>query len=353
VTTSTAHGFAIGDVVEIAGTSSVSAHGKWVVHAIPTTTTFIIVQTELSGTTGGTAKVMLNCVNVLRGGETSELTRVHTSKAFNSGIYYGVRGTPFRMIGCASFENNDFGFDLWADRPLYLEGPSGDANGKGLINIEGPSGSSYGQATVTIVSLKSEFQTVPIITFKNWIGSALIIGGSAEMGTGNTAPAFRRIGPGGSTIDIRGMRIDMRQAGTVFDDQSTAAQSRSTTHVYAFTYSDYIGAATQKDYERWIYMGGTTPTPFIDNAQNFRLTIDANNTTLTVQPPTSYSPAFNQTTETITILIQNTTTGVATVNWASAYRLPAFTAPAAGKFKAVTFKRFGSTWYMVGETPDM
>lgn len=352
VTTTVAHGYALGDVVEIAGTSHSIAHGKWVILAVPTPTTFVIVQVGIRGGTGGTATLMLNCVNVLRGGETSELTRVHVSNAMNSGIFYGLKGTPFRMTGCAAFTNNDYGFDLWVDRPLYLEGPSGDGNGRGLITIEGPPGSAFGQASVTVTSIKSEFQTTPVVTLRNWLGSAEFIGGSAEMATGNTSPAFRRIGTGESNIEFRGLRIDMRQAGTVFDDQSNAGQTRTTTYTGAFTYNDHIGAAATARSERFSYLGGATPTPYVDKATNFWLRVDSAATTINVQSPVSFAPQFSPDVQTLTFVVQNNTKGAIKVNFPVAFKTGGWTPPAAGKYKTIVFKKFTSSWFLVTVSPE-
>lgn len=359
LTTSVAHGYRIGDVVKLAGASVAGLNGEWVVLRVPTTTTFKITvngASTMAGATGVTSRRLKNGVSVQRGGETAELMNVMVNNCADHGFYYGIQGVPMMMTNCSAFYNNGYGYSVWPDRPLTMVQPSGDGNTLGLLGVQGSSGVATGQSALTVINMKAEFLTVPAVTFTHWDGSAVFVGGAVEMSSGNTAPAFRRIGTGNGRIKFLDTRVDMRNTGTatVFNDQN-AAYSRQTSHIYAFSYTDDIGPDTHRCMTRWDYLGGTTPTPYIDNAATWWLAV-ANATAVTVQAPTSYVPQFDKDVQTITILVQNTSAAAISVSFVSNYKIEGWTPPAAGKAKLVTFKHIagvtGTNWYCQSISPD-
>lgn len=360
VTTAAAHGYRRGDIIKFSGTSAVGLVGEWAVLEVPTTTTFRITvngASTMNGSTGGTVRRLKNCVSVLRGGETSAVSQVQVNNAADHGFYYGIQGVPMLMDNLSAFYNMGYGYSVWPDRPLTMIQPSGDGNTLGLIAVQGSQGVATGQSALTVLNMKAEFLSVPAVLFSHWDGSAVFISGAVEMNSGNTAPPFRRIGTSNGRIKFYNTRVDMKNTvtATVFDDQGNAAYSRTTSHIYAFSYTDDIGPDTQLRMERWDYLGGTDPTPYIDNASTWWYAVDSA-TVRTIQAPTSYVPQFSKDVQTITILVQNTTAGAITVNFVSNFKVEGWTAPAAGKAKLITFKHIngvtGTNWYCQSISPD-
>lgn len=108
LTTSTAHGFKIGDVVEIARILPDTYNGKWRIDSVPSTTTFtygILTNGPTASTQAGTAQVMLNDINVSEAGETTVIKSCYITDFFNSDIHQGVNGTPMRY---ANVHCNDY-----------------------------------------------------------------------------------------------------------------------------------------------------------------------------------------------------------------------------------------------------
>jgi len=57
--------------------------------------------------------------------------------------------------------------------------------------------------------------------------------------------------------------------------------------------------------------------------------------------------------QTLTIIIKNLSGGVlGTVTWSSSYKMSAWTSPAAGNQRSITFRWNGTNWYEIGRTPS-
>jgi hypothetical protein len=361
LTTATAHGFTVGDVVEVSGIAPDAYNGKWRIDSVPTTTTFtygIVTNAPAASTQGGTAQVKLNAINVAEAGETSVIKSCYITDFFNSGIHQGTNGTPMRYANVSTFQNGDYGYDLWCDRPIQIDTGSGDYNGKGLFNLGGKSsaGGSGTDSSVTFINPKAEHHNVPIWTLDDWDGSVVIIGGSVDMETGQTGPVIRRTAKSGNShLIVQGLRIAKRTSGApIFEDLSSAAMTMqaaiSSGETFTFTASKQPVQVTRLAQKRNDLADAASIVINLQNGNYCKLNATLASRTFgnPVSQPLGAPNAYD-----LTVMIKNTTAAATTTTWAALFNVgTAWTDPAAGKSKTIRFWWDGSAYQLVGVSPD-
>ena len=366
LTTGAAHGITVGDVVQIAGILPDAYNGTWRVDSAPTPTTFtygILTSAPAASTQAGTAQVMLDLIAVAEGGETSRVQGVYLNNAFNSGYFQGTNGTPMTLENVSAFGCDDWGFDLWCDRPILMSTPSGDFNGKGLIHLGGKSGSggSGTDSAVTIVNIKAEHHLVPVVLIDDFDGSVTMIGGSIDMehgnpGPANTGPAIRRTAlSANSIIDVRNLRVNKRSTGAVFEDLSTGAQNITTGSVSTDSWTFMVGRNSmlvpriaQKRNDITDPAGGATT---VINLQNGTLCkINGTAAARVIGNPVN-QPAGAPNGYMLVVTIKNAVTCVTT--WSNLFLLgAAWSDPAAGKSKTACFWWDGAAYQLISVSPE-
>ena len=362
VTTSAAHGFTIGDVVEVAGILPDAYNGRWRVDSVPTTTTFtygILTSAPSASTQAGSAQVMLNLINLAEAGETSLIQSVYGNGAFNSGIHQGTNGTPMRYADVSMFNHNEYGFDLWCDRPIQMDTPSGDFNGLGLIRAGGKSsaGGSGTDSSIVINNLKAEAHTVPVITLDDFDGGVILVGGSVDMSPANTGPVFRRTSKSAnSKFTAMSVRITKWASGAaVLEDLSTAAQSitaaQSSGETFSFMVSNQPFQVPRIAQKRNNLTEAASITPNLQNGSICILTGTLASRTINAPAgaplgaPNAFVMIFD---------IKNSSGGAMTTTWASAYITSGWTDPANGKRKTIQFWYDGTNYVQLGNpSPDL
>lgn len=359
LTTATAHGFTIGDVVEITGTVPDAYNGKWRIDSVPSPTTFtygMLTNGPAASTQGGTAKVMLNAINVSEAGETSAIKSVYITDFFNSGIHQGVNGTPMLYANVSVFHCNQYGYDLWCDRPIQIDTGSGDYNGKGLFCLGGKSsaGGSGTNSSVTFINPKAEHHNVPVWTLDDFDGSVVVVGGSADMETGQTGPVFLRTAKSGNShLIVKGLRITKRTTGAlIFEDLSTAAYTMSagvsSGETFSFELSKQPSQFTRIAQKRNDLVDAASIVINLQNGNYCKLngTLSSRNIGNPVSQPLGAPNAYD-----LTLTIKNANACVTT--WSSQFLLgSAWSDPAAGKSKTIRFWWDGSSYQLNGISPE-
>lgn len=362
ITTGAAHNLLVGDFTEISGMTPAAYNGRWRVESVIDATHFTIQHLTNSAGAGsafGTSRILLNGINVGKGGEASSVNHVYVTGCLNSGIAQGTTGTPMTYRNVSTFSNGDYGYDLWCDRPIVLDSPSGDLNGLGLIRAAGTAsaGGTGTDSSLLILNPKAEHHTVPVVTLDDYDGPVTVLGGSIDMETTNTGPVFRRTAASSnSSLFVIGCRINPRASGTViFQDQTAAARNVTTTSASAETWTFDI-ARQPRGLHRFTQFrndltDAATTVPNLQNGTICKWVIGG--TPRTLQVPAN-RPVGSPNAERLVLDIKNNTAGAIAITWDALFIMPAFTPPAAGKRKTIEFWWDGSNYVQVGNpSPDM
>lgn len=363
ITTSTAHNMVVGDFTEITGVTPAGYNGRWRVESVPTSTTFTIQQLVNglgAGSVFGTSRVLLNGINVGKGGEASSIHNVYVTGCLNSGIAQGTTGTPMSYRNVSTFSNGDYGYDLWCDRPILLDTPSGDLNGLGLIHAAGTAsaGGTGTDSVITVLNIKAEHHTVPAVVLDDFDGPVILIGGNIDMETTNTGPCIQRTSASNtSELFVMGTTMNPRTTGgsVIFLDSSSSARNVGTTASGSDTYTFDI-AKSGRGFTRFTQFrndltDSATVSPNLQNGTICKWTIGG--TPRTVGIPTN-RPVGSPNAERLVIDMKNNTAGAVAITWDAIFVMSTWTNPAAGKRKTIEFWWDGTNYIQVGTpSPDM
>lgn len=358
ITTSTAHGYSVGDVVRISGVTPDAYNGDYRVDSVPTATTFTITQyasSPAAGTVFGTVRRLVVGIANSQPGETSAIRNVYVDSCLDDGIWQGNVGTPAHYEGCSSFNNGGYGFDIWSARAVTMLTPSGDSNGLGLIRIAGKAGAggTGANGAVAIIGIKAEKHVVPVLKLDDYDGAVTLIGGSIEMDAANTGAAIQRTAASSvSTLDVIGTRIAPKVTGNViFNDLSTSGLNYAAIAVSANSYTFHVGptalGTTRIGTRRVTLTDAATVAVNASLGSYFKLSAGASRT---IGAPTNPLTAQPQSQE-IVFDILNNTAGAITTTWNAAYVLAkAWVDPGAGERRLIRFIYDGTSWVEASRT---
>jgi len=359
--TAAGHGLAVGDFTEITGVTPAGYNGRWRVESVTSSSVYTI--THLSNALGagsvfGTSRELCNIVNVGKGGETSIIHNIYTDSATNSSFIQGTIGTPMRYENCSAFNAGDYGFDIWNDRPVQMDTPSGDSNGLGLIHLAGTAsaGGTGTDSACVINNIKAEKHTVPVLLLDDYDGSVVMNGGSIDMDATNTGAAIRRTSASAnSSLHANGVRINPRVSGTViFKDDASSGYNVTSTASGAETWSFFIYrqpfSAVRFAQRRNDLTDGATVTPNLQNGTYCKLVAGGSRT---IAAPTN-PPLGSPNAMLVIFDITNNTAGAITTTWNSAFKMASWVDPAAAKRRTLAFWWDGSNYVQVGTvSPDL
>lgn len=370
VTTPTAHGLAIGDVLVMTGFTPDIYNGKYAVFSIPSSTTFTVnlLFAPKAGALGdvtvmGTYRLWMGAIALPQAGELSEFSGINILDALDDGTYQGPVGTPMKYNGMSIHGCGGEAMSLWTDRPVAIYGLSGDSNGVSLLGVHGKA-SSEGSVVggVDVYSHKAENALVPTGIFDDYPGVINWWGGSTVMDVSNAvakvSPFERTAKSSTSSIYFHGVAVTSwfsEASRNIFLDRSSAAQSTGSTFAGTLSVERYIPSANQHfGVVRLAQRGVTltdTATVIVNAAAGayFKLSTAASRTIAAPTAPPSGAPNAQE----ITILIRNTSAGAITTTWDSSFKMTPWVDPAPGMARTITFvydSTFG--WIEKGRTAD-